>query len=65
MIDSTASQGSLATLTERRLSRAEFQGLGEMPPELVPHVSTTAANPAPKTARRSVYPTNPDLLTPT
>jgi site-specific recombinase XerC len=34
MIDSTPPQGSLATLPERRLSRAEFQGLGEMPPEL-------------------------------
>ena len=32
--DNATDQGSLATLTERRLSRAEFQGLGEMPPEL-------------------------------
>jgi hypothetical protein len=30
----TRLQGSLATLTERRRSRAEFQSLGDMPPEL-------------------------------
>ena len=34
MIDNATELGSLTTVTERRLSRAEFQGLGEMPPEL-------------------------------
>jgi hypothetical protein len=35
MIDDAADPGELAvSASERRLSRAEFQGLGEMPPEL-------------------------------
>ena len=35
MTDDTAESGSLAvSSTERPLSRAEFQGLGDMPPEV-------------------------------
>jgi hypothetical protein len=35
MTDDAADPGELAvSASERRLSRAEFQGLGEMPPEL-------------------------------